>query len=671
MTQNGRYHIKLIGNFQLFDPSGREIVLTNKRGKALIAFLALTDGNMSDRPSIYNNLWDTERTLASDKKLQERLRSCLKDLMKSLDRACSIPLIQKERNNFLRLLTDNADIDLHTFRNRLDNWNITDNIDFLTLSNPCQILCQLDIVKDQALTDWLTQKREEWKEELSHKLRTILETIVQKRDHDLDPMPVATLLLRLDPADENTHYTLMYWHGQQEARAAAKQQYERCKKALREEADVTPSRKTRELMNEIANDTFVSDNPDTKTSSISITNTLGPTSIAVLPFQCMSSTDETERLRTGLCQEIIGALSRISEFAVTDQSSVFNLVETNQSLKTIGHSLGVEFLLTGMIRSTANQCRVSINLVRCADLKVIWNRNYTGNMDETFESEDRISQAVAGELEPELIQHIISRVIRGDNHLRTAYEWTLRAIPQIYNLDRRQFDEAKRYLEKALEIDPHSAPAHTWLAFWHAFNSGQDWNQSKKALKYAHHHARKAIQLDPDDARAYAIAGHVQAFLLGDLEAGEHLLDRSLSLNNNSGFAWAFSAVGQCYLGRPQEGLKRMEMYKKLCPLDTYSFFFETIYCIAYTLLQRYDLACEWGRRTVDQNPNFANGYKPFLASLGHSGRSEEADIYRQKLLTLEPDFTIQKFQNSYHLRNRSMMLTYCEGLHLAGIPKR
>lgn len=76
------------------------------------------------------------------------------------------------------------------------------------------------------------------------------------------------------------------------------------------------------------------------------------------------------------------------------------------------------------------------------------------------------------------------------------------------------------------------------------------------------------------------------------------------------------------------------------------------------------------GRRVVKAVPAFVNGYKPLIASLGHLGRGEEAAPYIQKLLSLEPDFTIEKFRKSYPFKLPGDCGNYCKGLQLAGIPK-
>ena len=70
------------------------------------------------------------------------------------------------------------------------------------------------------------------------------------------------------------------------------------------------------------------------------------------------------------------------------------------------------------------------------------------------------------------------------------------------------------------------------------------------------------------------------------------------------------------------------------------------------------------------ENPDFSNGYKPLIAALGHLGQREEAAPYVQKLLALEPHFTIEHFIRTYPLARQEDRKNYARGLELAGVPR-
>ncbi len=131
------------------------------------------------------------------------------------------------------------------------------------------------------------------------------------------------------------------------------------------------------------------------------------------------------------------------------------------------------------------------------------------------------------------------------------------------------------------------------------------------------------------------------------------------------------SAATYCYIGEPENALRRLARYRDLALLDPYYGFFENAYTIAYTFKRDYERAVVVGRRVVTANPHFINGYKPLIASLGHLGRCDEAAPYLEKLLSLEPDFTVEKFRKAYPFKLIEDRRNYCKGLRLAGVPRR
>ena len=66
----------------------------------------------------------------------------------------------------------------------------------------------------------------------------------------------------------------------------------------------------------------------------------------------------------------------------------------------------------------------------------------------------------------------------------------------------------------------------------------------------------------------------------------------------------------------------------------------------------------------------FINGYKPLIASLGHLGELDEARTLIDKVLDLEPKFTVKQFGQTYPFKNDVDRERYCDGLRLAGVPE-
>jgi len=231
-------------------------------------------------------------------------------------------------------------------------------------------------------------------------------------------------------------------------------------------------------------------------------------------------------------------------------------------------------------------------------------------------------------------------------------------------------EKALRFLEKAVQLEPDYAAAYAWYAYWQMFLVGQDWADDPAAvMEEAGQHAERAVVLDPFDARGLTIAGHVRAFLHRRLREAIALHERALSLNPNLAMAWALSAIAFAYMGDPEEAERRNNRYKKLSPLDPHAFFFDAFFILIHLLKRDYESAVAVGRAVSEMNPSFSATYKPYLAALGHLGRSQEAAVVRRRLLTIEPDFTVARFVATSPLERESDRDHYAQGLRLAGVP--
>jgi adenylate cyclase len=85
---------------------------------------------------------------------------------------------------------------------------------------------------------------------------------------------------------------------------------------------------------------------------------------------------------------------------------------------------------------------------------------------------------------------------------------------------------------------------------------------------------------------------------------------------------------------------------------------------------KQYRDAVEIGRRVVRCTPAYTNGYKPLIAALGHLRRRKEARPFVDKLLELEPGFTVQRFRQVYPFTQERDLEHYAEGLRRAGVPE-
>ena len=180
--------------------------------------------------------------------------------------------------------------------------------------------------------------------------------------------------------------------------------------------------------------------------------------------------------------------------------------------------------------------------------------------------------------------------------------------------------------------------------------------------------AERAIMLDPQDARGLTVAGRVRAFLHHKPREALELHTRALSLNPNLAMAWGLSATTYTYLGDLDEATRRFARYKRLSPMDPNAFFFDACMVMLELAKRDYNAAIQLGRRSSELNPHFSAGLKHYLAALGHAKLPDEAATVRDRLLSIEPHFTVQEAIRRSPYENRAEMEHYAAGLRLAGL---
>jgi signal transduction histidine kinase/TolB-like protein/CheY-like chemotaxis protein/Flp pilus assembly protein TadD len=394
--------------------------------------------------------------------------------------------------------------------------------------------------------------------------------------------------------------------------------------------------------------------------------------LGVIPFRTIgSSTDMAFSL--GLAEEITTAFSRFRPIVCVAPASIAALADEPDRQTDRWRQLNLDFLVDGSFRKKGNDIRVLLRLINMRGVgEMSWGRRFDSLMPNLLNLQDQIASETAAQIAPELVAWDGEEVASRRQVDPTAYDLILRAIPATYCVDEAGFREAGALLERSLALDPSSAVCHAWLAHWYFCLAGQGWaTDIALAAERADSLAQQAIILDPGDARAFAVAGHVRAYLRKDADAALWLHERAIDLNPNLAIAWCYSGLAHSYLGQHSEAIRRIQHAQRLSPFDPWNFFFESALGIAFFLTGQYEAAARVGRRARDLNPGFSSTYRALLAALGHLGARQEAASVRKALMALEPGLSISSFLARSPFLRQEDRDRFAEGLRLSGIPER
>jgi len=370
-------------------------------------------------------------------------------------------------------------------------------------------------------------------------------------------------------------------------------------------------------------------------------------SIAVLPFDNMSSETGQDYLADGIVEAITGALSRVRSFFVIARNSSFTYKGRAVNVRDIGSELGVAYVLEGSVQTAGHRVRIIVQLIETEGGAHVWTGRHDGTIDDIFDLQDRITEQVAGALQPSIRLAEIERSRRKRPQDLGAYDYAMRAMPHVWALEKEQSTKAVELLDKALAIDP-AYPLALSLAGWcHAQRSVYNWaddiaQSQARALKLA----ERAAELSGDDPLILAVLGAVHTFVRNHGTA-RVLLERAVAIDANA--AWAWSRLGWLdnYSDQPQHAIEKFERALRLSPLDPMNFNNYVGIGSAHEVAQQYDKAAAFYRRGLEERPHAIWIYRNLASSLSGAGRMEDAKEAYVQMLRSYPDLTASRLRQA------------------------
>jgi adenylate cyclase len=370
-------------------------------------------------------------------------------------------------------------------------------------------------------------------------------------------------------------------------------------------------------------------------------------SIAVLPFESLSAEPDQAYLADGIVEAITAALSRIRSFFVIARNTAFTYKGRATNVRDIGSELGVAYLLEGSVQKAGNRIRITVQLIETEGGAHVWSAHYDGTIDDIFDLQDRITEQVAGALQPSIRIAEIERSRRKRPQDLGAYDYAMRAMPHVWALEKEESTKALELLDKALAIDPDYPLALSLAGWCHAQRSVYNWaDDIAGSQALARTLAERAAELSGDDPLILAVLGAVHTFV-HNLGTARVLLERALALDPNAAWAWSRLGWVENYSDRPERALEDFERALRLSPLDPMNFNNYVGMASAHEVAQDYDKAVALYRRALEERPHAMWIYRHLASSLSGAGRMEEAKEAYAEMMRSYPGLTVSKYKEA------------------------
>jgi adenylate cyclase len=394
-------------------------------------------------------------------------------------------------------------------------------------------------------------------------------------------------------------------------------------------------------------------------------------SIAVMPFQNMSGDPEQEYFADGVVEDIITALSRVKSFFVIARNSTFTYKGRAVDVRQVGRELGVRYVLEGSIRKAGNRVRITGQLIEASTGAHLWADRFEGGLDDIFALQDEVTGNVLGAIAPTLEQAEIERAKRKPTESLDAYDYFLRATASLHEWTREGSDDALRLFFKAIDLDPAFASAYGLAAWCYVWRKVNGWMVDREQeVAEATRLGRRAVDLGGDDAVALAGGGYALAFVAHDLDRGAAFIEQALALNPNLAGAWYASGWVKAFSGEPDEAIKHLTHAIRLSPRDPLGFRALGGIAFANLLAGRYDEACSWAERSLQQRPNYLAAARDLAAASALAGQLVRAQEAMARLRQLNPALRLADVKHWVPIRRPEHLAKLQEGLRIAGLPE-
>lgn len=391
-------------------------------------------------------------------------------------------------------------------------------------------------------------------------------------------------------------------------------------------------------------------------------------SIAVLPFTNISGDSEQEHFADGIVEDITAALSRVRSFFVIARNSAYAYKGRSVNLRQISRELGVRYVLEGSVRRSGNRVRISAQLIDATTGAHLWADHYDGVVEDLFDFQDQITASVVGAIQPSIRAAEIERAKRKRPENLDAYDLVMRALPQIWSLDRDSNQEASALLEESLRLDPNYPLARSLSAWCHGQRAVYNWTDDpERERQEALRQAQAAASLASDDPFSLSVLGAALTITREYRRAGA-VLDRALALDPNSAWAWNRSGWLHNYQDDPEMAIKHFERSLRLSPFDPMAFNCDMGIGAAHFIAGRYEESIKWQEKALLSHPSAAwihRNLAPAYALAGHIGKAAESV---RELLRDYPGLRICDVTSAL-VFSKEVLDRIAEGLRQAGLP--
>src|SRR5213595_2308367 len=294
-------------------------------------------------------------------------------------------------------------------------------------------------------------------------------------------------------------------------------------------------------------------------------------SIAVLPFENLSSDKENAYFVEGIQDEILTRLSKIADLKVISRTSTQHYKSAPEDLREIAKQLGVAHILEGSVQKDADAVRVNVQLIKAATDSHLWSDTFDRKLTDILSVETEVAKTIADQLRARITGKEQEVIAAKPTDNPQAYDAYLRGLAFTTKTGFTPATSlgAQKYLRQAAQLDPNFALGWALLSYVDASGYLTQSLQPTAALREeARNAAETALTLQPNLGEAVFAKGFYHYACLKDYDTAVNYFEQAHRLlPNNSRIPQSLA-----YVERRRGNWEKSEAYfneaEKLDPRD-------------------------------------------------------------------------------------------------------
>ena len=267
--------------------------------------------------------------------------------------------------------------------------------------------------------------------------------------------------------------------------------------------------------------------------------------VGVLPFTSRSRDTADAYLGDGMATDLTTTLAGMTGLHVVSRSSTFAL--RGKTAREAGTALHADAMVEGTVGKVDDRLRVTVSLVNVADEALLWSQRYDVTEKELYPLQDSAAAAIASALGAGHARRDDAGLAAHRTANPEAHDLVLRGQFLTEQGTEAGLHEAIALFQRAAALD--STYADPWNGIAQAwFFLADTYMAPRQAVPPMRAALEKALALDPTSAPAHALHGSLLATYLRDFAAAEPEYLRAIALDSTTPFGgdygWVLHARG-------------------------------------------------------------------------------------------------------------------------------